>query len=163
MRFLLAPVYLSLLPEGSSPTADISEFLDLLALRLGMLKRGGVRDQTRAASWFVNWWRETGCTLSGSEPIVKPPPEGPGSQTQTITGGWGFDFQWTTDPTIAPEGNTDALIQRKMEDVIDTFVKATEEESREGGVSATQERKREKAAAAKKKLERVRNIRRSRD
>ena len=32
---------------------DVYEFLDILARRMGMLKRGGVVDQPRAAQWFI--------------------------------------------------------------------------------------------------------------
>ena len=49
---------------------DAHAFLDLLARRLGMLKRGGGRDTDRAAAWFVRWWREEGCALSANAPLL---------------------------------------------------------------------------------------------
>ena len=39
---------------------DIDYFLEELATRLQMLRRGGVPDTRRAATWFVRWWREEG-------------------------------------------------------------------------------------------------------
>jgi mitochondrial GTPase 1 len=58
------------LPPGAKPTQDIDEFLDVLARRLGMLGRGGVRDTQRAADWFVRWWREDGALLSARAPLA---------------------------------------------------------------------------------------------
>jgi len=157
----LSPVYLSLLPEGTAPTNDLLDFLDLLAVRLGMLTRGGVRDHARAATWFVNWWRQTGCTLSGSKPLIGTSSQGQveSSTVNTAAGGWGFDFQWGNDGTTRPGGqdDADAYIQRKMEAVIDDYVRHTEAEAKEGGVSSTQERKMQKAATTKKREARMRN------
>lgn len=64
------PAYLSILPANTTPITDANEFLDVLARRLSMLKRGGERDVERAAVWFVKWWREEGCALSASAPFL---------------------------------------------------------------------------------------------
>lgn len=64
------PAYLSILPPGTPPITDTYEFLDSLAKRLSMLKRGGGRDVERAAVWFIRWWREEGCALSASAPFL---------------------------------------------------------------------------------------------
>ena len=56
--------------------------------------------------------------------------------------GWGFDLEWTVDKADMDRYDA-ALIQKKMEECIDTFREAAVEEEREGGsVSSTQEKKR---------------------
>lgn len=114
----LAPAYLTLLPEGSSPTNDPGSFLDALARRMGMLKRGGEVDLTRAAVYFVKWWREEGGLLSATSGLqfqfrqgdssvvdqeffssrtdleVHDGVHGHGLVSPNITQAWGFDFQW---------------------------------------------------------------------
>jgi hypothetical protein len=94
----------------------------MLALRLGMLQRGGVPDIPRAASWFVRWWRDRG---------------GAASSRRT---GWGLDFEWPAD---ADADVSDAVVQAHMERCIKRLVTEEAREGEEGGaISATQERKR---------------------
>ena len=87
-----------------------------------MLQRGGVPDLSRAAGWFVQWWRAKGGAASSRR------------------SGWGLDFEWLTD---ADADAGDAAVLAHMERCIDRFVteEAREEEGGEA-VSATQERKR---------------------
>lgn len=135
----VAPAYLSVLPQGSPPTVDVHEFLDTLARRLGMLKRGGVTDQTRAAAWFIRWWREHGSLLAAASPLPAAARDGsaPGTQRR----GWGFDFEWSVDAAELPTYGEDA-IQRKMEACIERFeAEVQEEEAGGGSVSSTQEKK----------------------
>ncbi|KAF3061086.1 Mitochondrial GTPase 1 [Daldinia childiae] len=44
--------------ELSSPTNDIREFLDNIAVRTGKLLKGGVPSQEQAADWIVQQWRK---------------------------------------------------------------------------------------------------------
>lgn len=114
------PAYLALLPPGTPPTGNVYEFLELLARRLGMLRRGGVPDLPRAAGWFVRWWREQGATAS------------------TRSTGWGLDFEWRADADAS-----DAAVQAHMEECIERYAaEETLEEEEGGAVSVTQERKR---------------------
>ncbi|KAI0298667.1 P-loop containing nucleoside triphosphate hydrolase protein [Multifurca ochricompacta] len=114
------PAYLTLLPPGTTPTDDVHEFLGILARRLGMLQRGGIPNLSRAAGWFVRWWRDEGGTAS------------------TRRAGWGLDFEWKVD-----EDMSDIAVQRQMEECIEHFVMEEAREEEEGaGVSTTQERKR---------------------
>jgi len=62
-----APVYLKLLPPGSKPTTDLEEFLTLLAQRMGMIQRRNEPDLSRAAVYFVRWWREEGGLLAAKD------------------------------------------------------------------------------------------------
>jgi mitochondrial GTPase 1 len=113
-----------LFSPGTKPTDDVQEFLDLLARRLGMLRRGGVPDLTRAAGWFVRWWREQGSAASNRQT------------------GWGLDFEWLADADVHADAS-DEVIQAHMEGCIGNFVAEEAREEEEGGaVSATQERKR---------------------
>lgn len=111
-----APAYMSLLPEGAVPTNDLSVFLELVARRMGMLKRGGEVDAGRAAVYFVRWWREEGALLSatsgwsvgaaprpkyGSRTDLEGGVEISGEELEFLGQGdfprrqaWGFDFQW---------------------------------------------------------------------
>jgi hypothetical protein len=139
--FLLDPAYLRVFYSGTEdptsappPTNDIAEFLDLLARRLNMLKRGGVPDYTRAAQWFVRWWRDEGDVIAAAG---APAPLLPHSSTRR---GWGFDLEWDIDNTGAPETEED--VQRHMEQHIDEYLVNLETE--EGEVSSTQEKKRAK-------------------
>jgi hypothetical protein len=126
-----APAYLRLLPPSAQPTADIVHFLEQLAQRLGMLRRGGVKDVRRAAAWFVKWWREEGGLLSASCAAVSA--RGPSSQM-----GWGFDLEWAVR-----EGESEGTVQSRMAECIERFVVEAEAEERYGGeVSVTQERRR---------------------
>ncbi|KAH9061112.1 P-loop containing nucleoside triphosphate hydrolase protein [Lactarius vividus] len=114
------PAYLTLLPPGTMPTDDLHEFLGSLARRLGMLQRGGVPDFSRAAGWFVRWWRNEGNAAS------------------TRCTGWGLDFEWRADADTS-----DAAVQAHMEARIERFMAQEAQEEDEGGaVSTTQERKR---------------------
>ena len=169
---LTAPAYLKILPPGTQPLTDVYEFLDLLARRLGMLRRGGVRDTGRAAVWFVQWWRNEGGLAAAASPSA-------------AARGWGFNFQWdlatpaTTPPTSDPSAGAvapsdaasvgseqgkvshdEAAIQARMEACIDRFEQeaGTEEESGVN-VSKTQEKRKARAellARRKAKSERKR-------
>ncbi|THH04648.1 hypothetical protein EW145_g5365 [Phellinidium pouzarii] len=175
-HLVLAPAYLSILPPGTPPVDDIYLFLDLLAQRLSMLKRGGERDTARAAVWFVRWWREEGCALSATAPILAAADSkevnfgsisasGADVSTPDVlrinaqTGGWGFDFQWelkSTDVDVARE-DAEQIVQREMERAIDLHLKLAEEEENDGGdVSNTQQKKREKEVQRAKREKRLR-------
>ncbi|KAI5119882.1 hypothetical protein M0805_008553 [Coniferiporia weirii] len=167
----IAPAYLSILPSGTPPTDDVYLFLDLLAQRLSMLKRGGERDTARAAVWFVRWWREEGCALSANSPTLASKgtmeltsrsgsaPGSEGSALDTQSEGWGFDFQWElrgTDLDVARSA-TGQIVQREMERSIDAYTRLAEEEEKDGGdVSNTQQKKREKEVRRAKREKRVR-------
>jgi hypothetical protein len=87
-----------------------------------MLQRGGVPDLSRAAGWFVQWWRTKGGAASNRQ------------------SGWGLDFEWLAD---ADADASDAAVLARMERCIDRFVAEEAREEEEGGaVSATQERNR---------------------
>ncbi|KZT69963.1 P-loop containing nucleoside triphosphate hydrolase protein [Daedalea quercina L-15889] len=146
----VSPAYLQILPPGTQPLTDVYELLDLLAKRLGMLRRGGVRDITRAATWFVQWWRGDGGLAAAASP-------------HAAARGWGFDFQWdlanplVSDPSAGSVAPSDAsaagseksqnlrdneVIQARMEACIERFEwEAGEEESGGTNVSKTQEKK----------------------
>jgi len=130
----ISPAYLHLLHPGTSPTSDLEEFLTLLALRMGMVKRGAEPDLSRAAVYFVRWWREEGGLLSASL----------SDEQKTKTQAWGFDFQWDLqpqNPASAPDQNV--FIQARMEQCIEDFVAATDrEEIEENNISQTQVKKR---------------------
>lgn len=168
----IAPAYLKILPPGTQPLTDVYEFLDLLARRLGMLRRGGVRDTGRAAVWFVQWWRNEGGLAAAASPSA-------------AARGWGFDFQWdlatpsATPPNSDPsagavalsdatsvraeqskESHDEAAIQARMEACIDRFeLEASKEEVSGNNVSKTQEKRKARAellARRKAKSERKR-------
>lgn len=128
-----APAYLELLPPGAEPTIDYEEFLVALAKRLHMLKRGGIPDISRAAEWFVKWWREDGGLLSAMQAPV------PDATNPSNRRGWGFDLEWSVDEGAVED---EVYVQRKMEGVIDGYLKNIEVEESE--VSSTQEKKRSK-------------------
>ena len=137
---LAAPAYLKLLPPGTPPLLDLHEFLTLLAKRLCMLKRGGIPDSSRAAVWFIKWWREEGGLASASAPALPDYSAVPG--LETYRRGWGFDLEWNVDAAEASHYD-EATIQAKMGDCIDRFEEAASLEEREGGsISSTQEKKR---------------------
>ncbi|KAI0052093.1 P-loop containing nucleoside triphosphate hydrolase protein [Auriscalpium vulgare] len=148
-----SPAYLTLLPDGSAPTADIDAFLDLLARRLGMLKRGGIPDMQRAATWFVRWWREEGGSVYASAPLATPSQQPLGAAAQPQRAGWGFDLEWE----VAPAGGASVgAIQAHMEACIDTYVQDAEREASEGGgVSSTQVKKREREEKMAKRAART--------
>ncbi|KZT04496.1 uncharacterized protein LAESUDRAFT_297622 [Laetiporus sulphureus 93-53] len=171
----VSPAYLRILPPSSQPQADVHSFLGLLAARLCMLKKGGVPDETRAALWFIKWWREEGGLLAASAPALPAYaadrslqtnlstdgthddalalPSGP-SQLRTYRRGWGFDFEWDVDVAEAVANRYDAAaIQRKMEECIENFEEAALEEERAGGgLSRAQGKKREKDESKAKRV-----------
>ena len=134
-----APAYLAVLPPGAQPTTDVYEFLDALAHRLGMLRRGGVPDQSRAAQWFIRWWREQGSLATAAAPQASF-----GADLAGHRRSWDFDFEWAIDATETAQYD-EAMIQRKMEDVIDMFeAEVQEEEAAGGGISSTQEKRKKR-------------------
>ena len=134
---------MSVLPAGTPPIVEVHEFLDVLAGRLGMLMKGGVRDTVRVAQWFIKWWRNEGGILAASTPLVTAMPAD-GSGLTTHRRGWGFDFEWAVDAAELPRYD-EAMVQRKMEDVIDRFeAEVQEENDAGGGVSSTQEKKKKR-------------------
>jgi len=146
------PAYLRIFQSGAEdlvsvppPTNDITEFLTLLARRLNMLKRGGIPDSTRAAQWFVRWWRDEGGLISAAD---APAPLLPHSSSRR---GWGFDLEWNLESAGALE--TEANIQRHMERHIDEYLVNLEME--EGEVSSTQEKKRAKEEMMAKRAAKV--------
>ncbi|KAF9010140.1 P-loop containing nucleoside triphosphate hydrolase protein [Cyathus striatus] len=137
----ISPVYLQLLPPGSSPTVDLYEFLTLLGKRMGMIRRGAEVDLARAAVYFVRWWREEGGLIAASSaPQLDASVRLPANPVQ----GWGFDFQWEIHPEDAQKGDNSAVIvQEKMESCIDSYLELTEkEEQEEANISQTQRKKR---------------------
>lgn len=98
-----------------------------------MLKRGGIPDISRAAEWFVKWWREDGGLLSAMQAPV------PDATNPSNRRGWGFDLEWSVDEGAVED---EVYVQRKMEGVIDGYLKNIEVEESE--VSSTQEKKRSK-------------------
>jgi len=140
----ISPAYLHLLPSGTSPTSDLEEFLTLLARRMGMVKRGAELDLSRAAVYFVRWWREEGGLLSASSSTSNLDISSLSDEQKPRTQAWGFDFQWDLQPqnaTSAPDPNI--FIQARMEQCIENFVAATDrEEIEENNISQTQVKKR---------------------
>lgn len=138
-----APAYLKLLPEGSLPTIDVHAFLEQLAQRMGMIKRGAELDITRAAVYFVRWWREEGGLIAASSELqiggsALSDPTHPSIQ------GWGFDFQWQLGESDIPNGKdgSAAIVQAKMEACIDEYMATMErEENDENNISPTQIKK----------------------
>ncbi|TFY53724.1 hypothetical protein EVJ58_g9293 [Rhodofomes roseus] len=146
----ISPAYLKILPPGTQPLTDVYEFLDILAKRLGMLRRGGIRDTARAAVWFVQWWRNEGGFVAAAT-------------EHAAVRGWGFDFQWDlANPSdsdksagaVAPSDATavgsdksqerpdEAVIQARMEACIERFERGVDGEEDDGSnVSKTQEKK----------------------
>lgn len=110
-----------------------------------MLKRGGVPDHTRAAQWFLRWWRDEGGLIAAAE---APAPILPHS---SVRRGWGFDLEWDVNNTRASETIED--IQRHMERHIDEYLVGLETE--EGEVSSTQEKKRAKEEMMAKRARKV--------
>ncbi|THU99122.1 P-loop containing nucleoside triphosphate hydrolase protein [Dendrothele bispora CBS 962.96] len=154
----ISPAYLTLLPKGAQPIIDLEDFLAQLAQRMGMVRRGAELDLTRAASYFVRWWREEGGLLAAStssqldETSTRLLHE---TNSLSITQGWGFDFQWQLTAeelkeiqrNVSGEGDgglkaREELVQKKMEDCIESYVAESEREERdEGNISATQRKK----------------------
>lgn len=129
-------------------------FLEQLAARLGMRVRGGDVDTTRAAKWFVEWWRRQGSSISASAPrsiggrILRESHPSGGSDDASgpmcIRRGWGFDFEWTVDVVDdVNRGKGDENVEEKMGACIDVYMrKAAVQEESGGDVSQTQEKKR---------------------
>ncbi|KIK95573.1 hypothetical protein PAXRUDRAFT_140385 [Paxillus rubicundulus Ve08.2h10] len=150
----VSPVYLKVLPPTSQPTTDVDGFLDQLASRLAMRLRGGDVDTSRAARWFVDWWRKEGGLISASAPKSIAFGADKSQERQlhqhqhqqqqhagppTLRRGWGFDFEWTADPASVDS----STVEQKMGECIDACVRTAEEHERAGGgVSQTQEKKR---------------------
>ncbi|KAJ7634817.1 P-loop containing nucleoside triphosphate hydrolase protein [Roridomyces roridus] len=136
----VSPAYLQLLPSGSVPTIDIEEFLEGVARRMGMVRKGGVPDLRRAAVYFVRWWREEGGLMSASSALrIADAASGSGA----VTHGWGFDLEWQIRAEeLAGGREPQVLVQEKMEECIDRHLaKLTQEELAENNVSATQRKK----------------------
>lgn len=119
-----------------------------------MLKRGGIPDVSRAAVWFIKWWRDEGGLASASAPVL--PDSTAASGLESFRRGWGFDLEW--DVAAAEAGRYDsAAIQTKMEQCIDAFEKSALEEEQDGGaVSSTQQKKRLKEQQRVKQQARTR-------
>jgi hypothetical protein len=100
-----------------------------------MLKKGGIPDLSKAAVWFVKWWREDGGLLSASQaPVI-------GTISGSNRRGWGFDLEWSTDEAGGAIED-EAVVQKKMEEVIDAHLTSVDAEENE--LSSTQEKKRAK-------------------
>jgi len=110
-----------------------------------MLKRGGIPDYTRAAQWFVRWWRNEGGLIAAAEAFA---PSLPNSSTRS---GWGFDLEWDINGTRTLE--TEENVQWYMEQHIDEYLANLETE--EGEVSSTQEKKRTKEEMMAKRAAKV--------
>ncbi|KAF9051599.1 P-loop containing nucleoside triphosphate hydrolase protein [Panaeolus papilionaceus] len=146
------PAYMGLLPAGSSPTSDLEQFLTLLAQRMGMVKRGGYVDLSRAADYFVRWWRGEGGLLAAStgQPLdARVETDSMTSASPPLTASqlpraWGFDFQWSISENEFGAAVRDSalLVQRKMEETIDLHLEERERsEGSEENVSPTQRKK----------------------
>lgn len=109
-----------------------------------MLKRGGVPDHTRAAQWFVRWWRDRGGLIAAAEAPAPPVPH------LSTRRGWGFDLEWDIRSAGTPETED---IQRHMERHIDEYLVNLEME--EMDVSSTQEKKRAKEEVMAKRAAKV--------
>ncbi|KIJ32121.1 hypothetical protein M422DRAFT_213973 [Sphaerobolus stellatus SS14] len=158
------PVYMTLLPPSTPFPTDVYEFLDRLAARLGMIKRGSERDTMRAATWFIRWWREEGGLASAQADVnLKTVSDKPTISDVTASPelnslddsipkrmGWGFDFEWG----LPPSGKTmdEEAIQKEMENTLLTHAKALKEEQESGEMSETQHKKRERSEKIAKRL-----------
>ena len=165
---LTAPAYLSLLPSQSRPTHDLEDFLTLLGTRMGMVRKGGEVDTSRAAVYFVRWWREEGARLSASPGLrLDPTVLSAESQIQSErTQAWGFDFQWEMDATQSSsltngqEKSRAVVVQEKMEEVIQKYIETTDrEEMEEKNTSPTQVKKKSVAEEkARRKLKQAEKL-----
>lgn len=108
---------------------------------------------------------------SFSEPSSSPSASLPSSASIPQRGGWGFDFQWEFQPTeleaLRTSGEADwnkkvameSMVQRKMEEVVESYAARAEDESKDGeDVSSTQVKKKEKALQQAKREKRVREL-----
>jgi hypothetical protein len=109
---------------------------------MGMVKRGAELDLSRAAVYFVRWWREEGGLLSASS--SKMDLSLLSDEQKPRTQAWGFDFQWDLHPQNAALGEDPSIfIQARMEQCIEEYVAATDrEEMEENNISQTQVKKR---------------------
>lgn len=141
-----------MLPPGSAPIADLQEFLPFLARGMGMIRRGGELDLSRAAEYFVRWWRSEGGLITASETqslyqdcAAHPVVDEKSLQTQYPLGiqGWGFDLEWEVRPDDFASGvDFGMMIQRKMARCInDHMIQTAKEQREEGNVSDTQKKK----------------------
>ncbi|KAJ6494945.1 P-loop containing nucleoside triphosphate hydrolase protein [Mycena vulgaris] len=147
----ISPAYLQLLPSGSVPTIEIEEFLESLARRMGMVKKGANPDLRRAAVYFVKWWREEGGLISASSALQIADASFQGG-TGAFAHGWGFDLEWEIRADEISGREHKLLIQEKMEACIDRhLVNMEHEDLGENNVSATQ---RKKQQVLKEKTER---------
>ncbi|KAJ3892156.1 P-loop containing nucleoside triphosphate hydrolase protein [Lentinula edodes] len=139
----ISPAYLTLLPEGTQPIIDLDVFLSKIAQRMGMIKRGAELDLSRAATYFVRWWREEGGLLAASSNLQTL------SQNLSVAHGWGFDFEWQISPNDfhdvnqkVVESDVASFVQLKMEECIGDYLVQSEREDRdETNISATQRKK----------------------
>jgi mitochondrial GTPase 1 len=105
---------------------------------MGMVTRGAELDLSRAAVYFVRWWRKEGGLLSASSSNMDLSLLS--DEQKPRTQAWGFDFQWDLQPQNAA---IDPSIQARMERCIEEYVAATDrEEMEESNVSQTQVKKR---------------------
>ncbi|KAJ3980903.1 P-loop containing nucleoside triphosphate hydrolase protein [Lentinula detonsa] len=147
----ISPAYLVLLPEGTQPIIDSEEFLTKIAQRMGMVKRGAELDLSRAAAYFVRWWREEGGLRAASPHYhllfaANKDETNTNRENTAFTHGWGFDFEWQISPrdftNAINEPNVASVVQLKMEECIDRYLIDSEEEDRdESNISATQRKK----------------------
>ncbi|KAJ3928877.1 MAG: P-loop containing nucleoside triphosphate hydrolase protein [Lentinula lateritia] len=154
----ISPAYLTLLPEGTQPIIDLDVFLSKIAQRMGMIKRGAELDLSRAATYFVRWWREEGGLLAASSDLqTLPRPLFVTNEKRAITNeenfsvahGWGFDFEWQISPKEfhdvnqkVVESDLASFVQLKMEECIGNYLIQSEKEDRdETNISATQRKK----------------------
>ena len=109
---------------------------------MGMVKRGAELDLSRAAVYFVRWWREEGGLLSASSSNMDL--SSLCDEQKPMTQAWGFDFQWDLQQQNAAVGqDPNILIQARMEQCIEDYVTATDrEEMGENNISQTQVKKR---------------------
>jgi mitochondrial GTPase 1 len=163
-----------LLPPSTPPTNDIDAFLAQLADRLRMLKRGGERDAHRAATWFINWWRDgalAGTAAPSTAPLIADSAQAPAPVVHTAAhpaeahrraeprAGWGFDVEWAHAPEEWAGADLQATLQRKMEACIERHVWETLAEQQAGGaVSRNQEKKLVRQEKIAKRVARVKRI-----
>ena len=109
-----------------------------------MVRRGAEPDISRAAVYFVRWWREEGGLLSASSSTSKLDISSLSDEQKPRTQAWGFDFQWDLQPqSAASVSDPNDFIQARMEQCIEDFVTATDrEEIEENNISQTQVKKR---------------------
>ncbi|KZS96259.1 P-loop containing nucleoside triphosphate hydrolase protein [Sistotremastrum niveocremeum HHB9708] len=145
-----SPPYRVLLPKETNWDISPEDFLNTLAQRLGMLLKGGGTDTTRAAEWFVRWWREKG---TGNSAAMRFPELSEAS-------GWGFDFDWSgSAPDITTRHThleSSQAIQDKMTQKMQNFYQDLARERDTGdAVSTTQQKKIAKRKLAQKRLEKL--------